>query len=59
MWGEINKAFLERLKKLNNEELLLKAQAFKVANKVYSDYSFQRNYNTLLGELDRRGLIKE
>lgn len=54
---DINKAFLTRLKQLNKKELLWKATGFKIASRVYSDNKFQRNYDTVLYELDRRGLL--
>jgi hypothetical protein len=54
---DINKAFLKRLQELDNKELLEKAYAFKVMAKVYSNTKFMRNYNTIVQELERRGLV--
>ena len=54
----INNAFLKRLKKLSNKELILKLKAFKVANQVYSNFRFQRNYETILYEGIERGFVK-
>jgi len=56
---EINKAMLKRLKNLSDRDLLIKAQAFKVANHVYSNNSFQRNYDTLIHELKERNLLRK
>ena len=55
---EINKAFLKRLEKRTNEELLITATAFKLENHTNSSVSFQKNYNTLIFELQKRKLIK-
>jgi len=55
---ELNQTMLKRLKKLSDQELLQKAQAFKVGNRVYSDANFQRNYDTVLFELNERGHLE-
>jgi hypothetical protein len=58
---KINKSLLSRLKKLTNQELLLKAQVFKILNMnmdFSSNNSFQKNYETILSELKLRGLLK-
>jgi len=54
-----NKALLKRLEKLDNKTLLIQAQQFKILNRVYSGSNFQRNYNTILLELDKRGLLQK
>lgn len=63
MTSKINKSFLKRLKGLSNKELSWKAQAFKLQNRVIDSpvtqsKSFQRNYDTLLFEAERRGMLK-
>lgn len=59
MKADINKAFLKRLEKLSNNELLWKAKGFKVASRVISSNSFQKNYDTVLHELDKRGMLRK
>jgi len=47
------------LKKLNNKELLTHAYACKIENRVNSTQRFQKHYNKVIEELDRRGLLKK
>jgi len=53
----INKTLLKRLELMSNKELLVLAQSYKIENRVNNTSTFQRNYNTILFELEKRKLL--
>ena len=55
---KINKTMMKKIRKLNNKTLLQTAQVYKMENRVNSSSSFQRDYDTVLMEVKRRGLMK-
>lgn len=55
----INKSLLKRIESKSDKDLLEIANAFKVANRVYTGTKFWTNYDTILFELKRRNLLKE
>jgi hypothetical protein len=58
---KLNKTFLNKLKKLNDRELINEFQSSKKLNNnlfFSSSNYFQKNHNTILFELKKRKLIK-
>jgi len=54
---KINKTLLKRLELMSNKELLILARVYKIENRVNNTSTFQRNYNTILSELEKRKLL--